>query len=223
MCEPAGSANVPPSQFGRIGGTGGGVEMMGAARGVRGIVAGVFVIGATMVGFAANAVSAGAGVAGIPCEVQDGRDDVAPAQDGQVVSCAQLEVTKVVTGTPAPSPAPGTTFDVVVDCVPTETDGMVPEDGVEAEQAPPGQSPPFTTTLTFPEGGGTQSVFIDRPSECAVSETPPAGCTLSSIDPATTAIEDPILYPVTVTNNCDPPVEAAEAAEAVVGVPTFTG
>jgi hypothetical protein len=196
------------------------VEIMGAARGVRGIAASVFVMSVAAAGLVIAAPSAGAGREGIPCEVEDGRDDVAPAQDGEVRSCAQLEVTKVVTGTPAPSPAPGTTFDVVVDCVPTETDGMVPEDGVEAEQAPPGQSPPFTTTLTFPEGGGTQSVFIDRPSECAVSETPPAGCTLSSIDPATTAIEDPILYPVTVTNNCDPPVEAAEA---VVGVPTFTG
>src|SRR5215207_3110081 len=158
---------------------------MGGARGARGVVAGVFAIGATMVGFAANAVSAGAGVGGIQCEVEeDGQDDVAPAQDGQVASCAQLEVTKVVTGTPAPSPAPGTTFDVVVDCVPTERDGRdgdgmdgAPADGASAQQAPQGQAPPFTTTLTFPEGGGTQSVFIDRPSECAVSETPPAGCT----------------------------------------------
>jgi hypothetical protein len=184
----------------------------------------MFVVSVVAAGLVVAGPSAGAGVSGIPCEVEGGDDivpeRVAPAQDGRVVSCAQLEVTKVVTGTPAPSPAPGTTFDVVVDCVPTETDGMVPEDGVEAEQAPPGQAPPFTTTLTFPESGGTQSVFIDRPSECAVSETPPAGCTLSSIDPATTAIEDPILYPVTVTNNCDPPVEPAAA---VVEVPRFTG
>jgi len=78
----------------------------------------------------------------------------------------------------------------------------------------------FTTTLTFAEGGGTQSVFIDRPSECAVSETPPAGCTLSSIDPVTTEIEEPILYPVTVSNNCDP---AVEPAAAVVEVQRFTG
>jgi hypothetical protein len=198
---------------------------MGAARGVRGILAGVFVIGVATVGVVINAVPAGAGREGIPCEVEDGDGDgamVAPAQDGAVRSCAQLEVTKVVTGTPAPSPAPGTTFAVVVDCVPTETDGRVPPppDGVDAQQAPPGQSPPFTTTLTFPEGGGTQSVFIDQASECTVSETPPAGCTLSSIDPVTTEIESPILYPVTVTNNCDP---AVEPAEAVVGVPTFTG
>jgi len=196
---------------------------MSAARGVRGIVAGVFVIGAATVGVVINAVPAGAGREGIPCEVGDGDGAmVAPAQDGRVTSCAQLEVTKVVTGTPAPSPAPGTTFAVVVDCVPTERDGMVPvpTDGVDAQQAPPGQSPPFTTTLTFPEGGGTQSVFIDRASECTVSETPPAGCTLSSIDPVTTEIESPIVYPVTVTNNCDP---AVEPAAAVVETPRFTG
>jgi Domain of unknown function (DUF5979) len=197
---------------------------MSAGRGVRGIVASVFVIGVATVGVAINAVPAGAGREGIPCEVEDGDGVVAPAQDGAVRSCAQLEVTKVVTGTPSPSPAPGTTFAVVVDCVPTETDGMapIPTDGVNAQQAPPGQSPPFTTTLTFPEGGGTQSVFIDRASECTVSEAPPAGCTLSSIDPVTTQIESPILYPVTVTNNCDPPV-AVQPAAAVVETPLFTG
>ena len=195
---------------------------MGAARGVRGIVAGVFVIGAATVGVAINAMPAGAGREGIPCEVEDGREIVAPAQDGVIRSCAQLEVTKVVTGTPSPSPAPGTTFAVVVDCVPINEDGIMPAPtgGISAQQAPPGQTPPFTTTLTFPEGGGTQSVFIDRRSDCTVSETPPAGCTLTSIDPGTTQIQDPILYPVTVTNNCDP---AVEAAAAVVEVPRFTG
>ena len=195
---------------------------MGAARGVRGIVASVFVIGAATVGVAINAMPAGAGREGIPCEVENGGPVVIPSQDGRVQSCAQLEVTKVVTGTPSPSPAPGTTFAVVVDCVPINEDGIMPAPtgGVSAQQAPPGQSPPFTTTLTFPEGGGTQSVFIDRRSDCTVSETPPAGCTLTSIDPGTTQIQDPILYPVTVTNNCDP---AVEAAAAVVEVPRFTG
>jgi hypothetical protein len=195
---------------------------MSAARGVRGIVAGAFVIGAATVGVAINAMPAGAGREGIPCEVENGGPIVIPSQDGRVQSCAQLEVTKIVTGTPAPAPPPGTTFAVVVDCVPINEDGIMPAptDGASAQQAPPGQSPPFTTTLTFPEGGGTQSVFIDRRSDCTVSETPPAGCTLSSIDPVTTEIEDPILYPVTVTNNCDPTVEAAAA---VVEVPRFTG
>ena len=195
---------------------------MGAARGVRGIVASVFVIGAATVGVAINAMPAGAGREGIPCEVENGGPVVIPSQDGRVQSCAQLEVTKVVTGTPSPSPAPGTTFAVVVDCVPINEDGIMPAPtgGISAQQVPPGQTPPFTTTLTFPEGGGTQSVFIDRPSDCTVTEAPPPGCTLTSIDPGTTQIENPILYPVTVTNNCDP---AAEAAAAVVEVPRFTG
>jgi Domain of unknown function (DUF5979) len=195
---------------------------MSAARGVRGIVASVFVIGAATVGVAINAMPAGAGREGIPCEVENGGPVVIPSQDGRVQSCAQLEVTKVVTGTPSPSPAPGTTFAVVVDCVPINEDGIMPAPtgGISAQQAPPGQTPPFTTTLTFPEGGGTQSVFIDRRSDCTVSETPPAGCTLTSIDPGTTQIQDPVLYPVTVTNNCDP---AVEAAAAVVEVPRFTG
>jgi hypothetical protein len=35
-----------------------------------------------------------------------------------------------------------------------------------------------------------------------------------------TEIEEPILYPVTVTNNCDP---AVSPAAAVVEVPRFTG
>jgi Domain of unknown function (DUF5979) len=196
---------------------------MTRARGLQGVIAGMFVIGAATVGVAINAVPAGAGVEGIPCEAPngDGRPIVVPTQDGRVESCAQLEVTKVVTGTPAPSPAPGTTFSVAVDCVPAERDGMrPPTDEITAQQLPQGQTPPFTTTLTFPEGGGTQSVFIDRTSECTVSETPPPGCTLTSIDPVTTGIEEPILYPVTVTNNCDP---AVEAAAAVVEVPRFTG
>jgi hypothetical protein len=195
---------------------------MTGARGLRGVIASVFVIGAATIGVAINSVPAGAGVEGIPCEAPNGDNGgpmVVPEQNGRVDSCAQLEVTKVVTGTPAPSPAPGTTFAVEVTCVPVEVD-MVPRDGTSAQQLPQAESPPFTTTLTFPEGGGTQSVFIDRPSDCTVTEAPPPGCTLTSIDPGTTQIENPILYPVTVTNNCDP---AVEAAAAVVEVPRFTG
>jgi hypothetical protein len=179
----------------------------------------MFVVGAATVGFAASGVSAGAGVDGIRCEGE--QDGVAAVQPGQ--SCAQLEVTKVVTGTPAPGPAPGTTFDVVVTCVPTGRDGMrPPTDGITPQQLPQGQTPPFTTTLTFPEGGGTQSVFITRSADCSVTEAPPPGCTLTSIDPVVTQVREPVLYPVTVTNNCDPPV-AVQPAAAVVETPLFTG
>jgi hypothetical protein len=213
---------------------------MGAARGVRGVMAGVFVMSIATAGLVIVAPSAGAGVVqppdgtapdgGIRCE---GDKVIRPAPaggvlgtqdgaDGEGRECAQLEVTKSVTGTPAASPPPGTTYSVVVDCVPVERDGdgMPPTDGVEAQQLPEAQTPPFTTTLTFPENGGTQSVFVDRPSDCTVSESPPPGCTLTSIDPGTTQIESPILYSVDVTNNCDP---AVEPAVAVVQEPRFTG
>ena len=192
---------------------------------MRGVIASMLLIGAATVGVAISTGSAGAGVDGIQCEGENGAE-VSPAQDGRVRSCAQLEVTKIVTGTPAPAPPTGTTFAVVVDCIPTDENGMNggPPNGVDAQQLPQAQTPPFTTTLTFPADGGTQSVFIDRQSECTVSETPPPGCTLSSIDPVTTEIEEPILYPVTVTNNCDPgqAPEPAPAA-AVVEQPRFTG
>ena len=197
---------------------------MSRGRGVRGVVASVFVMSVAAAGFAVVAPSAGAGADGIRCEAPgDGEIIVAPAQDGRVASCAQLEVTKVVTGTPAPGPAPGTTFDVVVTCVPTGRDGMrPPTDGITPQQLPQGQTPPFTTTLTFPEGGGTQSVFITRSADCSVTEAPPPGCTLTSIDPVVTQVREPVLYPVTVTNNCDPPV-AVQPAAAVVETPLFTG
>ena len=88
---------------------------------------------------------------------------------------------------------------------------------------PPGQTPPFTDTLTFPATGGTQDVFITRSSDCTTSETPPPGCTLTSIDPVKTEVRDDIVYPVTVTNDCPPPEPAAAPAAAVVVAPRFTG
>ena len=118
--------------------------------------------------------------------------------------CAELEVTKVVTGT-AP---PGTTFPVVVDC----------EDAAPLE-LPPGIPPPFTQTLTFTEGGGILSIFITTEAACTITETPPAGCTLVSIDPPTVEILEPALFTVTVTNNC----EVAAAPAAIPAAPTFTG
>ena len=82
--------------------------------------------------------------------------------------CLELEVTKVVTGT-AP---PGTTFSVLVVC---------PE--VAPMALPPADGPPVDKTLTFPEGGGTQTVLLDDDAVCTITETPPPGCTLVSIVP----------------------------------------
>jgi hypothetical protein len=183
------------------------------------------------------APAAGAGVdggGGIRCRVEDGggmiigtgadagADTPVAPPDGRTQECAQLEITKRVTGTPVPSPPPGTTYSVAVYCVPVDIKPttMPPIDGAGAQQLPEAQTPPFTTTLTFPADGGTQSVFIDRPSDCTVSESPPPGCSLRSIDPEATEVRQATLYGVTVTNNCDP---AVEAALAVVQEPRFTG
>jgi hypothetical protein len=181
---------------------------------VRGIVASVFAISTAAAGLAVATTAAGAQVAAPPpnCTVPP-KEDAATVPTPEPARCATLEVTKVVTG----APAPGTTFAVVVDCVPVE----VPR----AEALPPGQTPPFTTTLTFPATGGTQDVFITRSSDCTTTETPPPPCTLTSIDPVTTQVRNDIVYPVTVTNDCPPPPTPPPppAAVAVVQAPRFTG
>jgi len=193
---------------------------------VRGVVASVFAISAAAAGLA-GATSAAAGPAPEPpppnCTLPPPTDTgatVAPVpRDGR---CATLRVTKTVTGTPAP----GTTFSVVVDCALVEKMGTIPAPEASAADAlPPGQDPPFTTTLTFPANGGTQDVLITRSSDCTTTETPPPGCTLTSIDPVTTEVRDDIVYPVTVTNDCPPPPSepAAAAAAPVVEAPRFTG
>ena len=118
-------------------------------------------------------------------------------------SCAELKVTKVVTGTVPPR----ATFPVVVDCA-----------EVAADELPEANFPPFTQTLTFPAGGGMQSIFIGTGAACTITETPTAHrCALVSINPPTVDVTEPVVYPVTVTNNCE------VAAEAVAAVPTFTG
>jgi hypothetical protein len=194
---------------------------MSKGRGVRAIIAGVFVTGMAAAGLGVTAASAGVNGPPPKCEVDGGPNGgpVEIEQNGRAVRCATLQVTKVVTG----QPAPGTTFSVVVDCVPNENGDIVVPREVSAQQLPQGNEPPFTKTLTFPETGGAEDVFISRPATCTVSETPPPGCTLTSIDPVTTEVLDDIEYPVTVTNNCDPAAAVVEPAAAVVEVPRFTG
>jgi hypothetical protein len=195
---------------------------MTTARGLRGFVAGMLVIGAGTVGVAVSSASAGPGVMKPPnCEVESDGPIAVPAQvDGRGSRCATLAVTKVVTG----RAAPGTTFAVVVNCVRPEIERTLPgpSEGAAAQQLPPGQSPPFTTTLTFPEGGGAQDVLVSSRADCTVTETPPPGCTLTSIDPVTTQVREDVVYPITVTNDCDPG-QPPEPAAAVVEVPRFTG
>jgi hypothetical protein len=183
---------------------------------VRGVLAGMFAVSTAAAGLAVTASAAGAAPPPPNCTVplKEAAATV-PTSDTEPGRCATLEVTKVVTGAPAPQ----MTFDVVVDCVPVE----VPR---ASDALPPGQVPPFTNTLTFPAAGGTQDVFIARPSDCTTSETPPPGCTLTSIDPVTTHVRQDIVYPVTVTNDCPAPpptTTAPPAAVAVVQAPRFTG
>jgi hypothetical protein len=119
---------------------------------------------------------------------------------------------------------------------------------MDMQNLPPGFKPPFETTLTFGPEGGTQQVLVadKHASDCTVTEEPPAGCTLTSIEPDAFQVggEPPPrvaidsengngngkerVIPVTATNNCDPstpvqPEVAAATAAAVVAAPSFTG
>ena len=147
--------------------------------------------------------------------------------------CTEVAVTKVVTG----DAAPGTTFDVVVECEEPILDRAA-ENGADATvlpDLPTGLLGPFEETLTFGEEGGTQTLLVGGGSNCTVSEVAPPGCELVNINPDEFDIEyAPILYSgstqvvpvpgsvlaVTVTNDC--PAAAASPA-AVEVTPTFTG
>jgi hypothetical protein len=202
---------------------------MSRVLGVRRIVTTVFVLGVAAAGLAVSASSAGGQPRPEPNCLVPGREpapaiiiEPPPLVEGQ---CAELEVTKVVNGT-APQ---GTIFRVVVQCEP-----KAPVDGPiqRAQQLREGQFPPFSTVLEFPATGGTQSIFIGRPSSCTLSETPPPGCTLASIAPSTVEMTQPNRFQALVTNNCEPPAEPVfiqgtivvnNPAPAVVAAPRFTG
>jgi len=194
---------------------------MTKAGAVRAFVVSLFAISTAAAGLAMTASAAGAGVPEPNCEVP-----VKPAQSleappqSEPRHCATLEVTKVVTGTPVP----GTTFAVGVDCARANVNQPITLPDASADALPPGQFPPFTTTLTFQAQGGTQNVFLAAEGDCTVTETPPPGCTLTSIDPVETQVRQSVEYPVTVTNDCQPQPQApAQAAVAVVVAPSFTG
>jgi uncharacterized protein DUF5979 len=180
----------------------------------------MFAISTAAAGLAVGTSAAGAGVPPPNCTLPPEEAAAAvPTPEPEPGHCATLRVTKVVTG----APAPGTTFAVGVDCAKREEE----KEPIAADALPPGQKAPFTTTLTFPATGGTQDVLITEPGgDCTVTETPPPGCTLTSIDPVTTHVDAPKEFPVTVTNDCPPapPLAAAPApAAVVVEAPRFTG
>jgi hypothetical protein len=186
----------------------------------RGIVATMIVLGIAVTTGGVIAGAAGAGARSTQAQPAT----CGPQGTGATVAAQDctLEVTKVVTG----KAASGTTFTVGVDCTALQADRVnVATDG--------GQTPPFTTTLTFGENGGTQHVLSAQPASCTVTETPPPGCTLTSIDPhQPVPVETTNPVVVTVTNDCAPApttptptttVPAGQPAAAVVGVPSFTG
>ena len=146
--------------------------------------------------------------------------------------CTEVEVTKVVTG----DPAPGVTFDVIVACEAPPIDTIELANNIDPAvngEVPEGLLGPFEETLTFGPEGGTETLLVGGGQNCTVSELPPPGCELVNINPeAFDIIFAPILHgaqvtpepgsvlAVTVTNDCP----AAAAAPAAVEVtPTFTG
>ncbi len=213
--------------------------------GFRRVFAAMVVMGATGAGLVISAGSTGAAPKPEPnCTVPpDVRGPLpepgpAPAIDLEPVPreerCATLQVTKVVNGT-APE---GTTFHVVVQCEP-RAPVAVPRDRLAVE-LPPAMLAPFSTVLEFPATGGAQELLVG-PSSCTLSETPPPGCTLASIDPSTVEITQPNAFQALVTNNCTPPGPAptvniqgtivvnppanvvANPPRGVVATPRFTG
>ena len=166
---------------------------------------------------------------GVPAE------EVGPAVPAPRLSpafCTEVEVTKVVTG----DPAPGTTFDVVVECEePILNGGPIEFDTGAAvlPDLPEGLLGPFEETLTFGEEGGTQTLLVGGGSNCTVSEVAPPGCQLVNINPDEfeidyllffngTAQVQPVpgsVLAVTVTNDCPP----LEDPPVVIVTPTFTG
>jgi hypothetical protein len=220
---------------------------MTAARGVRGIVASFFMVSLAATGVVATVSPAGAGGNGgyeqPNCREEHNNNDVlsdaTTTFEKKGRHCETLEVTKVVTGTPEASPPPGTQFTVHVSCVKVEDNETEADFMDGGSDLPVGNKAPFETDLTFPSTGGTQNILVIKSRrsqiECTATETAPPGCTLKSIDPETTTIgeppaarsaevREPVVHPVTVTNECNPPAQpSAGAAVAVVEVPRFTG
>jgi hypothetical protein len=117
--------------------------------------------------------------------------------------CGVIDVNKIVTGS---APA-DTSFSITVQCqAPPEEEQPVPRD------LPDGEKAPFTKTLTFGPTGGSQQIIAESGSTCTATETPPPGCTLVSIDPASFSVFEGEITHVVVTNSC-----------AVAIQPNFTG
>jgi hypothetical protein len=191
------------------------------------ILAGALALGAAGLGTASVVQAADAGP--VLCKAPDHASGPSAliAPSSQTVECADLQVTKVVDGQ-APS---DTHFVVIVDCKTLEKSSLGAS-GPSAQtdnSLPTAQTPPFTDQLVFDNTGGTQHVFLDNSATCTIDEDPPAGCTLTSINPSKLTINAPVVFESTVTNDCQAPPAVVPpavvpAAAPVVGVtPKFTG
>jgi hypothetical protein len=142
------------------------------------------------------------------------------AQAGVNGEIATLTVTKAVVGDPG-----GATFDILVDCVADEANGMVP---VPIELAQDTDYPnPFSTTLTFGPDGGSQDIVFDGAYTCEVTETDTGGAS-SVAGEGTVVIAAPIAYAITITNTFVAPDTLAptttqEARADTIARPRFTG
>ena len=163
------------------------------------------------------------------CVDESNGGDGAEGTEYEVVVCEAIDITKEVTGDAA-----GRTFPITVDCQQTETTPTV--------DLPAADFPPYGAHTWNVADGETLRLLVAKGSSCEITEVPPEGCTLTSIDPDTvdtgplmtqtgsagTEVDIPTTPPltvhtVTVTNDC--PAEAADAAPAdvVAATPTFTG
>ena len=148
--------------------------------------------------------------------------------------CEAIDITKEVTGDAA-----GRSFPITVECQPTDIELTTPTNDL-----PAADFPPYGAHTWNVADGETLRLLVAKGSSCEISEVPPEGCTLTSIDPDTvdtgplmtqtgtagTEVDVPTTPPltvhtVTVTNDCPAEAAAADAAPAdvVAATPTFTG
>jgi hypothetical protein len=153
------------------------------------------------------------------------------------VFCQALDITKEVTGE-----AGDRTFPITVDCQRADTDTTAAE---SLNDLPTADFPPFGPQTVNLRDGETVRLLAAGPVDCTITEDPPEGCTLVSIDPDTVHTSNPndraatedngdepplIVHTVTVINDCPAetvPAETAPAEAAPAGVvraqPAFTG
>jgi hypothetical protein len=202
----------------------------------RKLVASLGAVALMVVAFAVLPSSSSAEKPAGNCVVESNGDASAEGVDGMVVFCQALDITKEVTGE-----AGGRTFPITVDCQRADTGTAT----AEVAELPTADFPPFGPKTVNLQDGETVRLLAAGPVDCTITEDPPEGCTLVSIDPDTVHTSNPndrasaevngdvpplIVHTVTVINDCPAevlPAEDAPAEAAPAGVvraqPAFTG